>query len=117
MGARCAPSASSHPATRYLVNVRTNTVGAANSAGNNGYAIEAVVNGNRVRHTRPEHLRLRQTWACNNQNRCRLAGVHAAAGTFYLAKVGPQYAGKTLVIELYDAGRRRPAPATPTSTR
>ena len=39
----------------------------------------------------------------NNQNRCEAPCV-TSAGTFYLAKIAPQYAGKTLVIELYDAG-------------
>ena len=56
----CTHHRSSSPATRYLVNVRTNAVGAANEAGNNGYAIEAVLNGEPVRHARPEHLRLRR---------------------------------------------------------
>ena len=35
------------------MNVRTNTVGAANEAGNNGYAIEAVANGNRYANPGP----------------------------------------------------------------
>ena len=36
------------PGDKLLVNVRTNDVGASNSAGNNGYAIQAVINGNRT---------------------------------------------------------------------
>ena len=37
----------------------------------------------------------------NNQNVCASG---TCDGTFYLAKVGPQFAGRTLVIEMYDAG-------------
>ena len=84
----------------YLVNVRTNTVGAANEAGNNGYAIEAVVNGNRYANPGPS-IYAYADMSINNQNICASG---TCDGTFYLAKVGPQFAGRTLVIEMYDAG-------------
>jgi hypothetical protein len=84
----------------YLVNVRTNTVGAANEAGNNGYAIEAVLNGNRDANPGPS-IYAYGDMGMANQNVCPSG---TCDGTFYLAKVGPQFAGKTLVIEMFDAG-------------
>ena len=84
----------------YLVNVRTNTVGAANEAGNNGYAIEAVINGDRYANPGPS-IYAYADMSINNQNLCASG---TCDGTFYLAKVGPQFAGRTLVIEMYDAG-------------
>ena len=85
----------------YLVNVRTNSVGAANEAGNNGYAIEAVANGNRDAIPGPS-IYAYGDMSMVNQNRCP-SGT-CSDGTFYLAKVGPQFKGKTLVIEMFDAG-------------
>jgi hypothetical protein len=39
-----------------------------------------------------------------NINRCSGAGCTPPPATFYLAEVGPLYAGKTLVISLWDPG-------------
>ena len=88
------------PGDRYLVNVRTNTVGAANEAGNNSYAIEAVANGNRYASPGPS-IYAHRDMVINNQNNCPSG---TCDGVFYLAKVDPNYAGRTLVLELYDAG-------------
>jgi hypothetical protein len=84
----------------YLVNVRTNSVGAATENGNNGYAIEAVLNGNRNANPGPS-IYAYGDMGMSNQNVCPSG---TCDGTFYLAKVGPQFAGKTLVIEMFDAG-------------
>ena len=51
------------PGDKLLVNVRTNDVGASNSAGNNGYAIEAVINGNRNASPGPSIYAVRAGWA------------------------------------------------------
>ena len=112
-GQRCAKRVS-HPATSYLVNVRTNDVGASNSAGNNGYAIEAVINGNRNASPGPS-IYAYGRMGMNNQNQC--AVLRHLGGTFYLAKIDPQYAGKTLVIEMYDAGDMHRRRLRPTCTR
>ena len=88
------------PGDRYLVNVRTNTVGAANEAGNNGYAIEVVANNDRYATPGP-NIYAYGDMVIANQNVCASG---TCDGTFYLAKVDPKYAGKTLVIELFDGG-------------
>jgi hypothetical protein len=79
----------------YLVNVRSATIsGVANSAGRNSYAIEALTNGGAG--TQPALFAYKKMVMYNN--------VSAAAATFYVAEVSPAYAGKTLVLELYDPG-------------
>jgi hypothetical protein len=86
---------------RYLVNVRTSRIsGATNAAGNNAYAIEAVLNGDRAATPGPSIYAYRDM-VINNNNQCSSGTCN---GTFYLAKVDPVYAGRTLVVELYDAG-------------
>lgn len=82
---------------RYLVNVRSNTVGATNEAGSNGYAIEAVLGGDR-RHSFSPSIYAVDAMAMFNKNPA------GGAGEFYLAKVAPEHAGKTLVVGLYDGG-------------
>src|SRR3546814_918298 len=78
----------------YLVNVRTN---GSNGSGLNGYALEACANGSCTPSPQPALYAYGSMAMYNNIT----AGE---AATFYLAEVGPQYAGKTLVMELWDAG-------------
>ena len=47
-----------------------------------------------------------------NMNRCSRTGCTPPPATFYLAEVGPQYAGKTLVIDLWDPGDVQAGDAT-----
>lgn len=76
---------------RYLVNVRT-THPQDLGAGTNGYAVEAVSAGAE----QPAVYALNDMTMRNN--------IEGGVGTFYLAEVGPQYAGKTLLLSLWDAG-------------
>jgi hypothetical protein len=86
------------PNSIYLVNVRTvGTVG----NGINGYALEAESN-NHVG-TQPA-LYAYENMGMQNNNRCSPSPCTPPPATFYLAEVGPQYAGKTLVIDLWDPG-------------
>jgi hypothetical protein len=85
---------------RFLVNVRTNAVTSANNSGNNGYAMEAVINDDRYASPGPSIYAYRDMVISNN-NECPSG---TCEGTFYLAKVDPIYAGRTLVLELFDAG-------------
>ncbi|MGE3620519.1 MAG: pilus assembly protein TadG-related protein [Acidimicrobiia bacterium] len=86
------------PGDLFLINVQT--TGTA-GAGVNGYALEAVRN-NHVG-TQPA-LYAYRSMAMQNNNFCSPAPCTPPPATFYLAEVGPQYAGKTLVMELYDSG-------------
>jgi hypothetical protein len=80
---------------RYLVNVRTAAPpGVANTAGRNSYAIEALTNGGAG--TQPALYAYNKMVMYNN--------VSGGDATFYVAEVSPAYAGKTLVLELYDPG-------------
>lgn len=82
----------------YLINVQTpGTTG----AGVNGYALEAVANGS-YSGVQPQLYAL-SNMAMQNNNSCTYPCTLAPA-TFYLAEVGPQYAGRTLVMELWDPG-------------
>lgn len=84
--------ASPTPGGTYLINVQTTgTVG----NGVNGYAIEAVAGGA----TQPA-LYAHTAMGMQNNN----DGSPPPPATFYLAEVGAQYAGKTLVIDLWDPG-------------
>jgi hypothetical protein len=86
------------PGDYYLVNVRsTGTTG----NGINGYALEAE-HDNHVG-TQPA-LYAYENMGMQNNNRCEGAGCTPPPATFYLAEVGPQFAGKTLVLDLWDAG-------------
>lgn len=79
----------------YLVNVRSATIaGVSNSAGRNSYALEAVTgDGSGVQ---PALFAYKKMVMYNN--------VSGGAATFYVAEVRPEYAGKVLVLELYDPG-------------
>ncbi|MGE3620518.1 MAG: pilus assembly protein TadG-related protein, partial [Acidimicrobiia bacterium] len=78
---------------RYLLNVKTH---GDTSAGVNGYAVEAVSSG-----CGPSGSCQPRVFANASMN--LKVNVEGTA-TFYLAEVGPQYAGRTLVLELFDAG-------------
>ncbi len=86
------------PGGTYLVNVQT-----TGSSGNgiNGYAIEAVANAGIG--TQPA-LYAYASMGMQNNNTCSGAGCTPPPATFYLAEIGPQYAGKTLVVDLWDPG-------------
>jgi hypothetical protein len=77
------------PGERYLVNVRTYAPGAAQGAGINGYALQAIASSG----AQPELYAQGDMGMFNN-----------GSGTFYLAEVGPSFAGKVLAIDLWDPG-------------
>ena len=81
------------PGEVYLVNVRTN---GTTGSGVNGYALEACANGSCSAGVQPALYAYADMAMYNN--------VSSGNATFYLAEVGPQYAGRTLVLELWDAG-------------
>lgn len=86
---------------RFLLNVRTTEIpGVTVSNGNNAYAVEVVLDGDRDANPGPSIYAYRDM-VINNNNVCSSG---TCTGTFYLAKVDPVYAGRTLVIEMYDAG-------------
>lgn len=101
------------PGEIYLVNVRSSTIsGVSNSAGRNSYAIEALTNGGVG--TQPALHAYKNMVMYNN--------VDSGTATFYVAEVIPEYAGKTLVLELYDPGESsgeawlypmKPSPSVP----
>jgi Putative Flp pilus-assembly TadE/G-like len=77
----------------YLINVRTNGL---TGSGINGYALQACANGSCTSGTQPALYAYADMAMYNN--------IASGQATFYLAEVGPQYAGRTLVLELWDAG-------------
>jgi hypothetical protein len=78
----------------YLLNVRSAVIsGVANSDGRNSYAIEAVTSGGGPQ---PALHAYKKMVMYNNAS--------GGAATFYIAEVSPEYAGKVLVLELYDPG-------------
>lgn len=80
----------------YLVNVRT-TSDDGEGAGVNSYALEAISSACGVDEAcQPTVYAFADMGMYNN--------LDAGLSTFYLAEVGPQFAGKTLVIELWDSG-------------
>ena len=82
------------PGDTYLVNVRSAALaGVSNSAGRNSYAIEAVSAGGGPQPALYAHNKMVMY---NN--------VDSGAATFYVAEVKQEYAGKMLVLELYDPG-------------
>ena len=97
-GATCAPSRVVSPGEPYLLNVQSvGTAGAASTA-----------TPSRRSRTGPRRhpavaLRLRQHADAEQQLLLR-QGRAPPAATFYLAEVAPQYAGKVLVMELWDPG-------------
>ncbi|MEX2293943.1 MAG: hypothetical protein WD691_09170 [Acidimicrobiales bacterium] len=79
----------------YLINVRSAAIsGVSNSAGRNSYAIEVLTNNGAG--VQPALHAYKKMVMYNN--------VDAGIATFYVAEVKPEYAGKTLVLELYDPG-------------
>lgn len=86
------------PGALYLVNVQS--VGTSGN-GINGYALEAVANGGTG--TQPA-VYAYANMGMQNNNTCSPTPCTPPAATFYLAEVGPQYAGKTLVVDLWDPG-------------
>ena len=91
------------PGQVYLINVQT--VGTS-GAGVNGYALEAVANGSHSTSPQPA-LYAYASMAMQNNNFCGGSSGIACPpppATFYLAEVGPQFAGRTLVMELWDPG-------------
>ena len=80
----------------YLINVRSATNGASNSAGRNGYAVEACRSTGCTGGVQPSVYAYERMVLYNN--------VEAGSGTFYIAEVAPQYAGKTLLLEMFDPG-------------
>jgi hypothetical protein len=86
------------PGALYLVNVQS--VGTTGN-GINGYALEAVANGGTG--TQPA-VYAYANMGMQNNNTCSPTPCTPPAATFYLAEVGPQYAGKTLVVNLWDPG-------------
>jgi Flp pilus assembly protein TadG len=85
----------------YLLNVQTT---GSTGAGVNGYAVEAVANGSHSG-TQPA-LYAYSAMQMQNNNFCGGSGPSCPPplSTFYLAEVGPQYAGRVLVMELWDPG-------------
>jgi hypothetical protein len=77
------------PGERYLVNVRTHSPSSVQGAGINGYALEAIAEGA----VQPALYAHSDMGMFNN-----------GSGTFYLAEVGPHFAGKVLAIDLWDPG-------------
>jgi hypothetical protein len=83
----------SNPAagSTYLINVRTSQP-QFRGAGVNGYAVQAVASGS----TQPAVYAYGDMAMRNN--------VASGDATFYLAEVGPEYAGKVLTVDLWDPG-------------
>lgn len=88
------------PGQTYLINVQTT---GTSGAGVNGYALEAVAGGSHANTPQPA-LYAYASMAMQNNNFCDPTPCTPPPGTFYLAEVGPQYAGRTLVMELWDSG-------------
>ncbi len=88
------------PGSTYLINVQT-----PGSSGNgvNGYALEAVTGNNHALPDQPALYAFADMGMYNN-NTCSGSGCTPPPATFYLAEVGPQYAGRTLVVDLWDPG-------------
>lgn len=110
---------------RYVLNVRTYdpnwpTDGYQHGAGLNGYAIRAVAGpqpsscyalpyasqsfGDGCYGTSSPQPALSAYGDMGMYNNINGGSRNAATAEFYLANVGPQYAGKTLVIDLWDIG-------------
>lgn len=91
-----APAANS----TYLINVQTpGTTG----NGVNGYALEAVTGNDHAQAFQPALYAFADMGMYNN-NTCEGTNCTPPPATFYLAEVGPQYAGRTLVLDLWDPG-------------
>jgi hypothetical protein len=72
----------------YLLNVKTRSSG-TQGVGLNGYAVEAIAAGV----VQPALYAYSDMGTFNN-----------GSGTFYLAEVGPEFAGKVLAVDLWDPG-------------
>jgi hypothetical protein len=88
------------PGSTYLINVQTT---GTTGNGVNGYAVEAVTGGSHSNPNQPALYAYADMGMYNN-NTCTGAGCTPPPATFYLAEVGPQYAGRTLVVDLWDPG-------------
>jgi hypothetical protein len=88
------------PGQTYLINVLT---AGTTGAGVNGYALEAVAGNDHANILQPA-LYAYANMSMQNNNLCTGTGCVPPPATFYLAEVGPQYAGRTLVMELWDSG-------------
>lgn len=84
----------------FQINVQTT---GTTGAGVNGYALEAVRNGSHANPLQPA-LYAYNAMQMQNNNLCSPTPCTPPRATFYIAEVGPQYAGKTLVMELWDPG-------------
>jgi hypothetical protein len=98
------------PGGLYQINVQTR---GASGNGVNGYAVEAVSCGtdgacfgsSAADQTAAQPaLYAYSSMGMQNNNTCSGSGCTPPPATFYLAEVGPQYAGKSLVLELWDPG-------------
>jgi hypothetical protein len=72
----------------YLLNVRTHATG-TQGVGLNGYAVQAISTGT----AQPALYAYSDMSMFNN-----------GSGTFYLAQVGPEFAGRVLAVDLWDPG-------------
>ncbi len=88
------------PGELYLINVQTT---GTTGGGVNGYALEAVAGGSHANSPQPA-LYAYASMGMQNNNFCEPIPCTPPPATFYLAEVGPQYAGRTLVMELWDSG-------------
>lgn len=85
----------------FLINVRSNDITGNSGSGGNGYAVQACANGSCTVGVQPALYAYQSMGMFNNFT---ASGSGTQTATFYLAEVGPQYAGKTLAVELWDPG-------------
>ena len=88
------------PGSTYLIQV---TSPGTTGNGVNGYALEAVSGGSHSNPNQPA-LYAYANMGMYNNNTCSPTPCSPPPATFYLAEVGPQYAGRTLVVDLWDPG-------------
>ena len=88
------------PGSTYLINVQSS---GTTGNGVNGYALEAVTGGSHSNPNQPA-LYAYANMGMYNNNTCSPTPCTPPPATFYLAEVGPQYAGRTLVVDLWDPG-------------
>lgn len=86
------------PGALYQLNVKTSST-ASDADGVNGYAVWADAHNNGV-----DDLGVEPALYAYSSMGMRNNISSGGTAEFYLAEVGPQYAGKSLVIELFDAG-------------
>lgn len=86
------------PGALYQLNVKTSST-SSDADGVNGYAVWADAHDNGV-----DDLGVEPALYAYSSMGMRNNISSGGTAEFYLAEVGPQYAGKSLVIELFDAG-------------